>query len=164
MKTLTLVRHAKSSWNKPGLRDRDRPLSRRGERDAPKMGRRILDAGIRPSLIISSPAARAWATATAIAKAIGYPREFMHREDDLYLASLDDLLEIVNAQDTGFNNIMLVGHNPGLTEFANYLSPNLTDNVPTTGVVSVNIDQNDWNLYDRPATKLIIYDYPKKTP
>lgn len=162
MKTLTLVRHAKSSWEDPGLRDRDRPLNRRGERDAPRMGKRIVEAGIRPSLIISSPAARAWATAKAVAKEIGYPLEFLQREADLYLASVEDFLEIVNAQDIGFNSLMLVGHNPGLTEFANYLSPNLTDNVPTAGVVSVNIEQNDWNLYDRPATELVVYDYPKK--
>ncbi len=162
MKTLTLVRHAKSSWEDPGLRDRDRPLNRRGERDAPRMGKRIVEAGIRPSLIISSPAARAWATAKAVAKEIGYPLEFLQREADLYLASVEDFLEIVNAQDIGFNSLMLVGHNPGLTEFANYLSPNLTDNVPTAGVVSVKIEQNDWNLYDRPATELVVYDYPKK--
>ena len=162
MKTLTLVRHAKSSWGDPGLRDRDRPLSRRGERDAPRMGKRIVKAGMRPSLIISSPAARAWATAKAVAQEIGYPQEFLQREADLYLASVDDFLEIVNAQDIGFNSLMLVGHNPGLTEFANYLSPNLTDNVPTAGVVSVNIDQNDWNLYDQPATELVVYDFPKK--
>ena len=162
MKTLTLVRHAKSSWEDPGLRDRDRPLNRRGERDAPRMGKRIVEAGIRPSLIISSPAARAWATAKAVAKEIGYPPEFLQREADLYLASVDDFLEIVNAQDIGFNSLMLVGHNPGLTEFANYLYPDLTDNVPTAGVVSVNIDQNDWNLYDQPATELVVYDFPKK--
>ena len=162
MKTLTLVRHAKSSWKDTSLADRDRPLNKRGKRDAPVMGKRILEAGIRPSLIVSSPAVRAWTTAKIIASEIGYPREFLQREKDLSLASLNDLLDVVMAQDNGFNSIMLVGHNPGLTDFANYLSPNLTHNVPTAGVVCVNIERADWNLYERPKTNLVRYDYPKK--
>ena len=162
MKTLTLVRHAKSSWKDTSLRDRDRPLNRRGERDAPVMGKRVTESGIRPSLLISSPAVRAWTTAKAFAEAIGYPREFLQRKEDLYLASLDTLLDVVAAQEAGFNNVMLFGHNPGLTDFANYLSPGLTQNVPTAGVVSVNFDRDDWLLYDRPKTDLILYDFPKK--
>ena len=164
MKTLTLVRHAKSSWKDASLADRDRPLNKRGERDAPEMGCRIAAAGIRPSLIVSSPAVRAWTTAKIIAAEIGYPREFLQRESDLYLASLDNLLGVVAAQDNGFNNLMLVGHNPGLTAFANYLSPRLTNNVPTAGIVTVTIDRKDWNLYERPETELVAYDYPKKKP
>jgi len=162
MKTLTLVRHAKSSWKDTSLRDRNRPLNKRGKRDAPIMGQRIAAAGIRPSQIISSPAVRAWKTAKAVAMEIGYPAEFLQREEDLYLASLDTLLSVVAAQDSGFNNLMLFGHNPGLTDFANYLSPGLTNNVPTAGVVSVQFDRADWNLFERPDTELIFYDYPKK--
>lgn len=161
MKTLTLVRHAKSSWQHNDLSDRERPLNKRGERDAPLMGQRIVDAGIRPSLIISSPAVRAWTTAKIIAQEIGYPREFLQREKSIYLASLDDLLDVLVAQDAEFNNIMLVGHNPGLTTFANYLVQGTTSNLPTAGVVSVELDQDDWNLYSRPKAKLIAYDYPK---
>jgi len=162
MKTLTLVRHAKSSWKDTRLRDIDRPLSKRGERDAPRMGKRIAAAGIRPSLIISSPAVRAWTTAKLVAAEMAYPLEFLQREDELYLASLDDLLSVVAAQETGFNNLMLVGHNPGLTDFANFLSPGLTSNLPTAGVVSVQFDRDDWVLRNRPVTELVLYDYPKK--
>jgi phosphohistidine phosphatase len=82
MKTLTILRHAKSSWSDKGLADHDRPLNRRGEKDAPVMAARINAAGIRPSLIMSSPAIRAWHTARIVAKAISYPLEFLHREDD----------------------------------------------------------------------------------
>lgn len=162
MKTLTLVRHAKSSWKDSRLKDRERPLNKRGERDAPRMGQRIEAAGIRPSLILSSPAERAWVTAKIVADAIGYPIEFLQREEELYLASLDDLLDVVAAQDPGFNNLMVVGHNPGLTEFANFLSPGVTNNVPTAGVVSVSFEADDWQLYDRPAIELLLYDYPKR--
>ena len=135
MKILTLVRHAKSDWKNSTLTDRQRPLNKRGERDAPVMGRRIVDHGIRPSLIIVSPAVRAWTTATLIAREINYPFEFLQREDALYLASLDDLLAAVMAQDDGFNSLMVVAHNPGLTQFADYLSPGITANLPTAGVV-----------------------------
>lgn len=164
MKTLTLVRHAKSSWKDTTLADHDRPLNKRGERDAPFMARRIDAAGIRPSLITSSTAVRAWTTAKIIARHLRYPQEFLQREKDLYLASLDGLLDVVAAQDNAFNSLMLVGHNPGLTDFADFLSPGLTVNLPTAGVVAVTIDRDDWSLYERPATELVTYDYPKKHP
>lgn len=162
MKTLTMVRHAKSSWKDTGLRDRERPLNKRGKRDAPEMGRRIHEAGVRPSLILSSPAVRAWKTAKAIADAVSYPREFLQKEEALYLASVDRILDVIVAQDNRFNNILIVGHNPGFTEFANFLVPGLTHNLPTAGVVSVDIDQDDWSLYERPAARLVLHDWPKK--
>ncbi len=164
MKTLTLVRHAKSSWKDASLADRDRPLNKRGNRDAPEMGRRIVAAGIRPSLIVSSPAVRAWTTAKVIADAIGYPREFLQRDDALYLASVEGILDVIAAQDVGFNSLMLVGHNPGFTSLANYLVPGITNNVPTAGVISVELDTDDWTLYERPDVKLLLYDFPKNRP
>jgi len=160
-KTLTIVRHAKSSWSDGSLPDRERPLNRRGEKDAPEMGRRIAEAGIRPSLIISSPAVRAWTTAKAVAGALSYPVEFLQRESDLYHASVDTILDVICAQDNQFNNLMLFGHNPGLTDFANFLQPGLTHNLPTAGVVCVEIDQEDWALHARPKTTLVLFDYPK---
>ena len=164
MKTLTLVRHAKSSWKDTSLSDRDRPLNKRGKRDAPEMGRRIAAAGIRPSLIVSSPAVRAWTTAKIIADEIGYPREFLQRDNGLYLATVNGILDVIVAQDVGFNSLMLVGHNPGFTDFANYLVPGLTNNMPTAAVVSVEIDSDDWSLYDNPAAELLLYDFPKNRP
>lgn len=161
MKILTLVRHAKSDWKDTSLSDKQRPLNHRGERDAPEMGKRIVSHGIRPSLILASPAVRAWTTAKIIAKEIGYPTEFLQREESLYLASLDDLLDAVVAQDNGFNSLMVVGHNPGLTEFANFLVPGLSNNLPTAGVVSVQIDRDDWKLYSQPPCELLVHDYPK---
>ena len=126
------------------------------------MGKRIVAAGIRPSLIASSPAVRAWTTAKAVATEIGYPLEFLLREDDLYLAPLSRWLDVVAGQDAAFNNLMLFGHNPGLTDFANYLVPGLTGNVPTAGVVAVEFEADDWSLRERPDVGLKLYDYPKK--
>lgn len=138
-------------------------MNKRGEHDAPMMGKRVVAAGIRPSLILSSPAVRAWTTAKIIAQEIGYPREFLQRENSLYLASLDNIIDVLIAQDAEFNSVMIVGHNPGLTIFANYLSPGLTDNLPTAGVVSVGFEQDDWDLHAAPKTELLTYDYPKLT-
>ena len=143
MKTLTIVRHAKSSWKDATLPDRKRPLNKRGERDAPEMGRRIKAHGIRPSLIVSSPATRAWTTARIIAHEIGYPREFLQKEDGLYLASGDEILDVIVAQDVGFNSLMVFGHNPGLTDHVNFFVPGLTGNLPTAGVVSLELDSDD---------------------
>ncbi|MGB5352463.1 MAG: histidine phosphatase family protein [Woeseia sp.] len=162
MKTLTLLRHAKSSWDSPSLADSERPLNERGEEDAPVMAKRIAAAGIRPSLMISSHAVRAWTTAKVVARELNYPLEFLQREKDLYLASTRRILDIVSRQDEGFNNLMVVGHNPGLTDLANYLIPDLTGNLPTCGVVSVTIDCDTWELRQDAKRALLLYDFPKK--
>lgn len=126
------------------------------------MAARIKDAGIRPSLILSSSAARAWATAKAVATEIAYPLEFLQRESDLYLAGVPALLKVIGSQDNGFNSIMIVGHNPGLTELANHFVPGVTTNLPTCGLISVNIDSDDWDVTNASNIELIVYDYPKK--
>ena len=126
------------------------------------MARRINEAGIRPSLIVSSPATRAWNTAKFLAKEISYPNEFLQRDNKLYGASLDTLIRYLASQDSGFNSILMVGHNPGLTEFANYLVPDVTNNLPTAGVLSVQIDSDDWDLRDAKSITLELYDYPKR--
>ena len=162
MKTLTIVRHAKSSWKDAGLADRDRPLNGRGEQDAPMMGAMLAQSEVRPSLLVSSPAVRAWTTARLIAAEIGYPREFLQREDQLYLAGSDDILQVLARQDPGFNSIMIFGHNPGFTEFANLLVPGLTPNLPTCGVVAVEVDSEDWRLDPLPECRLMFYETPKK--
>ncbi len=162
MKTLTILRHAKSSWKDPTLADRDRPLNKRGKRDAPVMGQRLNQTTIRPSLIISSPAVRAWTTAKIVAREISYPKEFLQREKRLYMAGVNTLFDVVAEQDDGFNSIMIVGHNPGLTEFANELVPGVTANIPTCGLVAVEFEIDGWDLRSAPAPRLVLYDYPKR--
>ena len=126
------------------------------------MAERIKESGIRPSLILSSPAVRAWTTAKSIAHEIGYPIEFLQQEQRLYHASTRNLLVVIAEQDEGFNNLMIVGHNPGLTDFANHLIPGMTHNIPTCGFVSLEIDCDNWNLNQDADIKLLIYDYPKR--
>ena len=126
------------------------------------MGDRLNAAGIRPSLILSSSAVRAWKTARLVAKQINYPVEFLQREPAIYHAGVNNLMDIVSAQDDGFNSIIIVGHNPGFTDLANELIPGLTSNIPTAGFVSVMIDTDAWDLRTRRSAKLIEFDYPKK--
>jgi phosphohistidine phosphatase len=162
MKRLTLVRHAKSSWAAPAAPDRDRVLTDRGERDARMMGRRLVARKARPSLIISSPATRTVATARSIAAALSYPSEFLQLEDQAYLASLGDLLELIGTQRDDFSDLMIVGHNPGLTDLANQLLPELAlDNLPTCGIVAIEVDVDRWGQLLEGHARLAYYDYPK---
>ena len=163
MRTITLLRHAKSSWDNTDLVDFDRPLNGRGRKNAPEMAHRLRVAGIRPSLILSSPAKRAWSTAKIIAAEIGYPAEFLQRDRDLYHAGTERLLDVIATQDEGFNSILLVAHNPGLTDLANELVPGLTNNLQTCGYVAVSVDVDSWDLRGRRSAELIEYDYPKKS-
>src|SRR5262245_44557478 len=118
MKTLFLIRHAKSSWAEPGLSDRERPLNDRGRRDAPKMGKRLAKRDAVPDLILSSPAVRALETAEIIAEKLDYRRKDIVVVDRLYGVAADDLLALIQKLDDKLQRVMLFGHNPGLTELA----------------------------------------------
>ena len=162
MKRLTLLRHAKSSWTEVSLADHDRVLSERGERDAPKMGKRMAAQKVRPSLIIASSAARARATAKFIAEALKYPAEFLQVEKELYLATSDQILELVCNQEDNFSDLLLIGHNPGITDLANRLLPSISlNNLPTSGVIALDFDTKKWSELAEVSAKLGFYDYPK---
>ena len=159
---LTLLRHAKSSWDDATVKDRNRPLNDRGERDAPLMGQRLRARGARPTLFLTSPAVRARRTAKIIAREIGYPLEFLQREEELYLASPDEIMAVLARQDSSFRDIMVCGHNPGLTQLANLLTGAGIDNVPTTGVVVIELNLGRWADLDGAQGKLLLFDYPKR--
>jgi phosphohistidine phosphatase len=162
VKNLTLLRHAKSSWGDPGLADHERPLNKRGEQDAPRMGRRLLERRERPSLILTSTAVRARTTARLVADAIGYPREFLQSDRALYHADPGKILAVLAQQDDAFANVLLVGHNPGLTELANELLPDFDiDNLPTAGVVAMALDIDHWSEVGDARARLRFFDFPK---
>lgn len=126
------------------------------------MGKRLCIRKVRPSLILTSHARRARATAKIVAETLGFPREFVQQEPELYLASTHTLLAIVRAQDDRCADLMLVGHNPGLTDFSNALLPELRlANLPTAGVVAMDFDVSAWTDVDLGVAKLGYYDYPK---
>lgn len=141
MKTLYLVRHAKSSWKDASLDDFDRPLNKRGKHNAPFMAQKLANMGIKPDIILSSPAKRARKTAKAFSKTLDAPLVFDER---LYEAGLRAFEEIVlNAFQT-YDSVMLVSHNPGLTMFNDDISDRPIFNIPTTGIVAIDFKtQND---------------------
>ncbi|MEE8236023.1 MAG: histidine phosphatase family protein [Gammaproteobacteria bacterium] len=163
-KRITLLRHAKSSWKDASVPDRDRPLNRRGSKSAPDMGKRLADRGVRPSLLLTSPAKRARETARLIARELNYPLEFIQSESELYLATPETILQVVARQDDGFNDVMLFGHNPGITELANQLGDRNIDNVPTCGVVGIELDVQEWAEIVAADGKTVFFDYPKSRP
>ncbi len=164
MKTLYLVRHAKSSWKFPELADFDRPLNRRGKRDAPMMGKRLKQRGVRPDLIISSPAKRARKIAQAVAKAVGYPASAIAYDPEVYEASADSLLTLLRAVDDRVAVLMLVGHNPELTDLVNTFASHSIDNVVTSGVVTTTFPEDNWSALAPGAGQFRGYDYPKLSP
>ena len=162
MKVLTLIRHAKSSWKYTGLDDMDRPLNRRGNRDAPLMGDVLGARGCCPEAVFTSPALRALRTAEAIAAGIQYDQQAIVLDGRLYHADTDDLLDFVKSIDASLAWIACVGHNPGLTDLANYLGRQRIDNVPTAGVVEIRFGCDRWDDIDRIEPKSVDFDYPKK--
>ena len=161
MKHLILFRHAKSSWD-DDVDDVDRPLAPRGERDAPKMGNRLEARHARPALILASHAARAQQTAALVARALGIGPKRIKTDRALYLASPDEILAVVARQDDAHSCVLLIGHNPGLTELVNRLLPELAlDNLPTSGVVAIDLATERWKEAGRADARLAYYDYPK---
>jgi phosphohistidine phosphatase len=162
MKTLILVRHAKSSWKDHDLKDFDRPLNERGKRDAPFMGALIKEKGILPDVLISSPAKRAITTAGLFAKKLSIAKNEIIENEKIYEASAGELIDIINAIDDTKSSAMIFGHNPGLTMVANYLSDKRIDNIPTCGMVVITFEENSWKSIQIGSGKLIEFEYPKK--
>jgi len=162
MRTLTIIRHAKSSWKDVELADFERPLNKRGKRDAPLAGQRLREQRIIPNLIITSPAKRALTTAKAIAKEIGYSIKDLVADRRVYMADVDDLLQMLRAVDNSYKHVAIVGHNPDLTDLANEITGEAIDNVPTCGVVHAKLELKSWQDLDAGTAELILFDYPKK--
>ena len=143
MKTLLVLRHAKSSWSDSSLDDHERPLNARGRRDGPQMGKLLREMGLRPDLIISSDAVRARDTTEAVARAAAYdgPIRLEHR---LYAASPADILGVLRATpDSQTGTVMIVGHTPGLEELVAQLTGEHQD-LPTAALVQVALSIDRW--------------------
>ena len=161
VKTLYLLRHAKSSWDDPDLRDFERPLSQRGFRDAPVMGLRFASCGNQLQCILTSPARRARTTARLFAENIGFPSEHIASNPELYLAGTGMLLRTARLLDENCSAAMLVGHNPALTEFANLMAVCGIDNIPTCGLVKLSLNVEHWCEIEAGGASLLEFDYPK---
>ena len=162
MKTLFLVRHAKSSRDDPSLPDRDRSLDERGKRDAPKMGERLAKRDVKPDLILSSPAMRALTTAEIIAKKLDYKLKDIVVDDRLYASEADELLNVIHKLGDKLERVMLFGHNPELTELAHRLSSEIT-HMPTCAVAEFTFVTKSWSDIGKAKLEKGALDYPKKS-
>jgi phosphohistidine phosphatase len=160
VKTLLLVRHAKSSRDDPTLPDEERPLNDRGMRDARTMGERLAKEGVKPNLILSSPAVRALATAALIAKKLDYKVKDIVVDERLYATAPDDLLEVIHELGDKPKRVMLLGHNPELTELAHRLSSKIT-NMSTCAVAEFSFDTKSWSTIGKLAPTKVTLHRPK---
>jgi phosphohistidine phosphatase len=144
------------------MADKDRPLDERGERDAPKMGRRLAERGAKLDLIVSSPALRALATAQLIAKALRYKLGDIALNDRLYASQADELLGVIHALDDTLKSVMLVGHNPEMSDLAHRFASEIID-MPTCAVAEFRVDAKSWSQVGQVLPDKASFDHPKKS-
>lgn len=160
MKHLTLIRHAKSDWY-TGETDFDRPLNARGRKAAPLLGGRLAIRGACPELVLCSPALRARQTAEQILSAIGYPLEQVVFHPEIYEASLNTLIGLLEGVGNEVNDLLMIGHNPGFSLLGQWLNRRAPEWLPTCGVLSLELDLDSWrDCYEDCAVDLS-FDYPK---
>lgn len=161
MKHLYLIRHAKSSWNNPGLADHDRPLNKRGKRDVPVMAARLASYSPKPDMIMSSTAMRARKTARGIGRVLGFEKNDILFIESLYTFSSDRLLTVIQSVPKSVNVLAVVSHNHGLTHCAELLCGEELGNIPTCGVALMEFPFNDWRHLAHGSGRLLRFDYPK---
>lgn len=154
MKTLLVLRHAKSSWSETELADHDRPLNKRGKRDAPRMGELMRVEGLLPELILTSSARRAHRTAELVAEASGYDGEIQVSRD-LYAAGPEEFIEALISLTTGYETVLVVGHNPGLEELLEMLTDE-SPAMPTAALAQVELEIEDWTGLEEEVTGRLV--------
>jgi phosphohistidine phosphatase len=142
MKTLLIMRHAKSSWDDSGVADHERPLTARGERDAPRMGKLLRREGVVPQAIVASDAVRAKATARAVAEACGFEGE-VEFSSALYGAGPETFREVLGKLPEQVESVLVVGHNPGSEELLQELTGE-DEHMPTAAIAHVELDIEEW--------------------
>jgi phosphohistidine phosphatase len=161
VKTLLLIRHAKSSWNDTAISDFDRPLNDRGKKDAPAMARRLLAQKIKIDSFVSSPAKRAKRTAIFFAKEFGVDENDIVFKTELYAAPKEVFYEVIEKLDNASDNIAIFSHNPGITEFANLLTSTRVDDMPTCSIFAIKTDAKKWDQFSTSNKEFLFFDYPK---
>ena len=161
MKTLILVRHAKSSWDEVGMDDSERPLNERSKKEAPQMARRLKDKDIKIDILISSPAKRAHKTAKYFAEEYELSKKEIEITNKLYGASVTAFLEVISAIDDKHKTAIIFSHNPGITEFANTLTSVHIDNMHTSSIFAVQANASKWADFFKSEKSFLFFDYPK---
>lgn len=161
MKSLIVIRHAKSSWDFSVLNDFDRPLNERGHKDAPMMAKRLLDKKIPIDAFISSTAKRAFTTAAYFADMYDVKEKNIIKVPELYHAASAVFYDVIENTNDSFNTIALFSHNPGITDFVNQLTNTRIDDMPTCGVFAVTIKTECWKDFANAEKAFWFFDYPK---
>ncbi len=161
-KQLFIVRHGQSSWDLVNISDIDRPLKERGINYGYLMAEKILAKTLNPEKIISSPANRALHTSTIFARVLSYPYQNIEINENIYFADKNTMLALINQVHYQFESLMVFGHNPTFTDLANHFLNQSIDNIPTTGVVWLKFETNEWTKIDKNNLVDYFFDYPKK--
>ncbi len=161
MKRLFIVRHGKSSWDYDSVKDLDRPLKERGISDGYKMAERLVERELKPEIIISSPGIRALHSAVIFHRVLKLSREALRIDPDLYLADEQEILSVIYGLNDQINSVMIFGHNPGFTDFTNYISTLNLMNIPTTGLAILDFQIDNWNQIAREKLVKEYFDFPK---
>ena len=162
MKTLFLVRHAKSDWTDHEFNDFERPLNQKGLRNAPIMAQRLKILNIPVEKILASPANRAITTAQIFAEFLDFPVQKIIKVPELYQADTKAFLNTINQLPLEAHTVMIFGHNPTITDMIEYLADHKIDKLPTTGIAMIAFDLDDWKMVGRDSGELKMLDYPKK--
>ncbi len=161
MKSLLIIRHAKSSWDLKTLNDFDRSLNERGHRDAPIMAERLLAKNVAIDLFVSSTANRALTTAIYFAEAYNKTENDILKIDELYHAIPDVFYKTIATISNSVDSVAIFSHNPGITEFVNELTPTKIDDMPTCGIFGIKINTNSWTDFSKAKKEFWFFDYPK---
>jgi phosphohistidine phosphatase len=161
MKTLLLVRHAKSSWDHADLIDLERPLNERGLQDARVMASRLVKTLLVPDLLLSSPALRARRTAEIFAHAYRRKKKEVQIEPELYQAEPEAFLAVISRLAPGLETVFLFAHNPGITEFANQLTEVQVDDMPTCSYFGIRFPEGPWSSFSSGTKEFLCFDFPK---
>lgn len=161
MKNLILIRHAKSSWDNPEWSDFDRPLNKRGLRDAPFMANLLFRKDIVPDIIISSTAKRALETAQFFCEVFNYSKDNLQQDLGIYERGSKYIINLLSKLDDNINTVFLIGHNPDITSLATYFSGEFFDNVPTCGIVGVKFNFDNWESIATKNGELLFNVFPR---
>ena len=158
MKQIYFIRHAKSDWSNPQLNDHERPLNKRGMKDAPLMAEIMQKSGISPDAIFSSTAKRAFTTAEIFFRY--FPKAHLVAVPELYHANEITLQDFITYTDNKYNTIFIIAHNPGLNFFCSFYPEFSLPNIPTTGVIGIEADIDNWTDFNIKKSRIILVDYP----
>ncbi|MBK7174725.1 MAG: histidine phosphatase family protein [Bacteroidales bacterium] len=161
MKTLFVMRHAKSAWGEPGLNDFDRPILEKGKKRTQNVIHYLMKKKVNPDLVFSSPALRAMETAILMVNGLELNKQTLRVEKSIYTSDADQLEDLFLEVPRSVSEVLLIGHNPAVTDFVNKFLDESIEYMPTSGVVSLTFNINEWDEIIKSRPKLNFIVFPK---